>query len=431
MRHECTKFWWQAQLFIALLSLPLLAIAFQYQSIAQVVEHACYEVGVKLSLPHGWSPAKGSHRKGTCIFAKGKEAFFCLLVPEVEAQWTAHSLLSNLVKELKERNHGLDEVAPREIYPHENGFAIVATLRRPPEGEAQIFVWAAAIKMGKKLIAAVCTSTPNIADSARSEMLAILCSLREIDASKEIGIRLPLPEGEVVVSIQPKANEPHITKPMRAIQPTPIPHRHAFNLLEFRRIALNPIAIEPQHSAKGHKLPSPATYGEITPDESGICRLPWLGMQFRLPSGWKVILAQQVAPLNAPAGFCIVGESEGGFVPTLSVNFVPTVVGLALSKDAIEAAKQIAQTFLSPLNWRQREKWQELTSQDGKGVMGLFDIPSTTVTPKMHTLVACMLFPGRQYAVLFVGTCQCDGDGKLHEVYQRIIMNTHFEGGGK
>ncbi|MCS7254845.1 MAG: hypothetical protein RMK18_07065 [Armatimonadota bacterium] len=399
---------------------------------AQAGEHACHEFGVCLKLPHGWRHIKSDVQRSICVFAKGKEAFLCLLAPKGDGQWTAHSLLSSMLKDLKERNHDLSEVAPREVHPIDDGFILVATLRRPPEGEAQIFVWAAAVKVGKRLIGAVCTSAPSTADATKADMLVALRSLREITPYSKAEVRLPLPEGEFIISVESQPKEPCVTKPSQLAQPTPVAHHRMLDLLELRCPPYSPIPIEPLSDTK-HRAALPPIRGEAAVDKNGICRLPWLGMQFHLPSGWKVAPIQRVTQYGAasPIGFYIIGEQENGFVPTLSLSFIPTLVGLALPKDAFEAAKRLAQNFLLPFGWRQRGVWQALTSQSGSGVMGLFDIPSTAEGSKTHAWVACMLFSDRYYATLLVGTCQCDGHVKLHEIYQRIAMSIRFEGGGK
>lgn len=413
----------QVQLVVWLFALPLCVVNL---SIAQMVEQVCHEIGVCLKLPNGWSHLKGDAQKQGCMFAKGKEAFLYLLIPKGDGRWTANLLLSSMLKELKERNPGLEVTSKKEVYALDSGFVLIATLRRSAEDGVQVFVWAAAIVVGRKLIGAVCTSMPNIADAIKSEMLTILRSLREIDRNEGAKIRLPLPEGEFIVSVEPQANEPIVTKPALPTQPSSVVHRHS--LKEFRRIIPTPIAIDPLQSAQERKA---SQMLELTPDEAGICRLPWLGIQLRLPNGWKVMLVQQIPQLGTTVTFCIVGESINGFMPTLSISFIPTVVGLALPKDTIEAAKQIARTFLLPLGWKQMGNWKELASQDGRGVMSLFETPSAVGAPKTHAWVACMIFHGKGYAAMIVGTCRCDGHDKLHEVYHRIVTSMCFERGSK
>jgi hypothetical protein len=394
---------------------------------AQMVEYQCEKLGIVFKLPQGWEKVKVEARQNACVFAKGKEAFLYIVAPANLERLTAHSFLLRMLKDLEARNEGLIEVAPREIHSLEDGFMLMATLDQKVENQTKVVVWVASIKLGEKLIGAVCTASPTSSEAIKLDMLTALQSIKLIGKPEPV-FRIPSPHGDIAVPISKSSlEEPLVSKPQRALQFTASnPQRTQLKMSLERSLlpdSTAPLVIKPA----GQTARRATDVGELVGAESdGLCFIPWLGMHLWLPKGWKVMPTVGVG--GVANGFSVIGTTVEGlpkdFLPTLSASFVPTVFGLKMPKEPIEAAKHIAQAIIAPTGWKQRSNWKQLNLQDGAGVAGLFDISQEH--KNAHAFVSCIVFPDRHYAVFLVGNCQCDGHSKLHEVYERIATSVHF-----
>ncbi|MFA4016026.1 MAG: hypothetical protein RUDDFDWM_001127 [Candidatus Fervidibacterota bacterium] len=394
---------------------------------AQMVEHKCEKLGIAFKLPQGWEKVKVEGHQSACMFAKGKEAFLYIVAPTNLERLTAHSLLLQMLKDLEARNEGLIEVAPREIYLLDEGFMLMATLNQKVNNQTRVSVWVVSIKLGDKLIGVVCTALPTFSEAVKLDMLVALHSIKLVDKPEPV-FRVPSSHGDLAVSLSKNSlEEPLVSKPARTPQFVASNLQRAQHKMSFERPlpqdSITPLMIKPEKQT-ARKATDVAELAEVGSD--GLCLIPWLGMYLWLPKGWKVMPTVGVG--GVVNGFSVIGTAVEGlpkdFVPILSVGFVPTVFGLKVPKERLEAVKHIAQAIVAPTGWKQKNDWQQLNLQDGVGVAALFDISQER--KDAHAFVSCIIFPDRHYAVFLVGSCQCDGHSKLHEIYKRITTSIHF-----